>query len=279
MLSLGLCAQAACILEVTAHKPGNVHPERDFDHLTYLDFLLSAAAIAPVFEAAGSRPVGATILEAIRATRRLVSSNTNLGIVLLLAPLAAVPREENLRGGIANVLNRLTIEDARLAYEAIRLAVPGGLGKVTEQDVHGEPTQTLREVMALAADRDGVARQYATGFRDVFEDGLPALAEALARSESLEAAIIHCHLTLMARYPDTLIARKRGPAEANESALRARRVLDAGWPASDASHAALAGLDRWLRELGHQRNPGTTADLVTACLFAALRDDTITVPG
>jgi triphosphoribosyl-dephospho-CoA synthase len=78
----------------------------------------------------------------------------------------------------------------------------------------------------------------------------------------------------MAAYPDTLIARKRGPAEAEESARRARAVLAAGWPAAPA-RAALAALDRWLRAVGHQRNPGTTADLVTACLFAALRDGTM----
>jgi triphosphoribosyl-dephospho-CoA synthase len=279
MLSIGLCAQAACILEATARKPGNVHPECDFDNLTYVDFLLSAAAIGPVFDAAASRSVGATILEAIRATRDVVKTNTNLGIVLLLAPLAAVARENELRSGVADVLKHLTVEDARLAYEAIRLAVPGALGKVESEDVSTEPTQTLLDVMKLAAERDGIARQYATGFRDIFDDGLPALTSALERLGSLEAAIIHCHLTWMAKHPDTLIARKRGQAEAEESAVRARQVLDAGWPMTEAARAALADLDRWLRELGSQRNPGTTADLVTACLFAALRDDTITLPG
>src|SRR5262245_39419818 len=92
-LPTGLCAQAACLLEATARKPGNVHRYRDFDDTTYLDFALSAAAAAPAIEAAAGRRVGATVLEAVTATRRVSAANTNLGIVLLLAPLAAVPRE------------------------------------------------------------------------------------------------------------------------------------------------------------------------------------------
>src|SRR5438876_739889 len=88
-LPVGLCAQLACVLEATARKPGNVHRFMDFADTSYLDFLLSAAAIAPVMERAVGRPVGETVLEAIRATRRVTSANTNLGIVLLLAPLAA----------------------------------------------------------------------------------------------------------------------------------------------------------------------------------------------
>ena len=98
------CAQAACILEATARKPGNVHRYCDFDDLSYVDFLLSGAAIAPVLEKAVGRPVGVTILDCIRATRQVVTTNTNLGIVLLLAPLAAVPRDQDLHGGIEGVL-------------------------------------------------------------------------------------------------------------------------------------------------------------------------------
>src|SRR5207302_384138 len=97
MLPTGLCAQLACIWEATARKPGNVHRYRDFSDCGYLDFLLSAAAVAPILEKAGERRVGATVLAGVHATRSVVITNTNLGILLLLAPLAAVPREKNLR--------------------------------------------------------------------------------------------------------------------------------------------------------------------------------------
>src|SRR5262245_36472416 len=127
ILTPGQCAQLACQWEVTARKAGNVHRQRDFPGLTYADFRASAAAIVPAFDRAPSQRVGQTVLDAIRATRTVVSTNTNLGIVLLLAPMAAVPPEQPLADGLAQVLDRLTVEDARLVYEAIRLAAPGGM--------------------------------------------------------------------------------------------------------------------------------------------------------
>src|SRR5262245_61656852 len=103
-LSIGLCAQLACILEVTARKPGNVHRYADFADTTYLDFLLSAAAIAPVMDRAPGRPVGETVLEAVTATRRVTGTNTNLGISLLLAPLASVPADRNPLDDVGRLL-------------------------------------------------------------------------------------------------------------------------------------------------------------------------------
>jgi triphosphoribosyl-dephospho-CoA synthase len=279
MLDAGLCAQIACNWEATARKPGNVHRFRDFADSAYTDFLLSAAAIAPVMTMACQRRVGVTVLDAVRTTRRVVGTNTNLGIVLLLAPLASVPPEQELRSGVERVLAGLDVEDARRVYEAIRLASPGGLGRASEQDVHDEPTQPLRQVMALAADRDLVARQYAKGFAEVFDEGVPAVRLGLEGTGSMEGAILFAHLHLMTRCPDTLIARKRGRAEAEEAARRAGAVLGAGWPHGRGSWAELADLDAWLRAEGHARNPGATADLLTACLFVLLREDTITLPS
>ena len=178
---------------------------------------------------------------------------------------------------LPSILNPLDVQDARDVYAAIRLAHPGGLGEVPEQDVRDEPTLTLREVMALGQRRDLVARQYVNGFRDVF-DGAAALASRLKAGGTLEDAIIATHLELMARHPDGLIARKRGLAEAAESGRRARAVLDAGWPHADAGRRAFADLDAWLRADGHARNPGTSADLVTACIFVGLRDNDIRLP-
>jgi triphosphoribosyl-dephospho-CoA synthase len=181
--------------------------------------------------------------------------------------------------GVQRVLAGLDVEDARLVYEAIRLASPGGLGRAAEQDVYAEPTETLRQAMVLAADRDLVARQYANGFVEVFEDGVPAVRVGLERTGSREGAIIFAHLNLMAFHPDTLIARKRGRAEAEEAARRARGVLDADWPREPASWGAMKEFDAWLRAEGHARNPGATADLLTACLFVLLRANTITLPS
>jgi triphosphoribosyl-dephospho-CoA synthase len=278
MPSLGLLAQTACLWEATARKPGNVHRFADFDDVTYVDFLMSAAALHEAITCAPSLGVGRTVRDAVRDTRQVVRSNTNLGMILLLAPLASAEDDNNLRTTVGKLLTRLDVEDTRLVYEAIRLANPSGLGKVEDQDVSSEPTLALREVMALAADRDLVARQYANGFREVFDDGVPAFTRGLEMTGCLEGAIIFCHLSLMASHPDSLIARKRGLAEAEEAAHRARDVLDAGWPHDPAAGALEQELDDWLRAVGRGRNPGTTADLVTASLFVALREQIVKLP-
>jgi len=279
MSHTGLYAEIACIWEVTARKPGNVHRKRDFADVGLIDFLASAAAIRHVMDKAAQQRVGDTILQAVQATRLVTGTNTNLGIVLLLAPLAAVPETEPLAAGVERVLGQLDVSDARSVFEAIRLAQAGGLGRVPEQDIHKEPTRPLREIMGLAAGRDLIALQYTNGFHDVFADGLPALAEGLRQTCCLEGAIIFMHLSLLARHRDSLIARKRGPEEAEEASRQARLVLDSGPLDSGAGRDALAKFDDWLRAEGHGRNPGTTADLVTASLFAALRQGIITLPS
>jgi triphosphoribosyl-dephospho-CoA synthase len=275
---LGLFAQLACVWEVTARKPGNVHRFCDFQDVSYLDFVASAAAIAAPFGQAKKATVGSLVLDAVKCTRRVVATNTNLGIVLLLAPLAIAPTATNLRHGVEQVLTSLSVDDAVRVYEAIRLAAPSGLGRVKAEDVAEQPSMSLREVMRLAEDRDLIAGQYANGFRAVFDDGLPALRYGLEQNGTLEDAIVGCHLHVLAKHPDSLIARKCGKELAEEASRRAAQVIDAGWPQTVASRTAIAAFDSWLRADGHHRNPGTTADLVAASLFVALREGIITLP-
>src|SRR5262249_16961670 len=147
-------------------KAGNVHRFADFADVSYADFVASAAAAAPELGRAPDRLLGETILAAVRATRSVVRTNTNLGIVLLLAPLARAAGRGELPTGVHEVLAATTVEDAARVYSAIRLVSPGGLGTARDQDVSEVPTLPLRDVMALAADWDLVARQYANGFAD-----------------------------------------------------------------------------------------------------------------
>jgi triphosphoribosyl-dephospho-CoA synthase len=278
MLSIGQCAALATIMEATAPKPGNVHRGADFEDLAYPDFLVSATLIAPIVEAAVELPLGATVLAAVEATQSAVGTNTNLGTLLLIVPLAKVPRTTPLADGIGEVLGRLTPGDARDVYKAIRRARPGGMGQVESADVAGPPPEDLIAAMRLAADRDMVARQYAENFRGVLGDVVPRLEAALGSGTSLGEAIVRVHVELMSEYPDSLIARRRGVNVARESAGRAQKVLAAGRSGDEAYESALADLDFWLRSDGHHRNPGTTADLVAAGLFAALRDGMIKPP-
>ena len=271
---IGIAAQVACTLEAIAPKPGNVHPAADFGDARFEDFLVSAAAIGPVLARAGDRGVGRTILEAVRATRRWVGTNTNLGIVLLLAPLAkaaaAAARDGDpaaLRAHLARVLAGLDVQDARDAYAAIREAAPGGLGTAPAHDVREPPNVTLREAMAAAADRDAVAREYVTDYAVTFDLAWPALQRARRDGLPWPDAVVETFLAVLADVPDTLVARKCG-AEASAAVSReARGVRDRGGVRTEAGRRALAAFDRALRDPKNRRNPGTTADLVAAALF------------
>ncbi|MBX3413385.1 MAG: triphosphoribosyl-dephospho-CoA synthase [Pirellulales bacterium] len=278
-LALGQCATMACLLEATARKPGNVHRDADFEDVSYTDFLATAAAIGPAIErAAPGGRVGQAVLEAVRAMRSVADSNTYLGTILLLAPLAVVPREQSIAANVERVLATMTADDARDVYEAIGMAAAGGLGRVDEADVRGPAPDDLLAAMRLAENRDSVARQYTHGFSDVLVRVLPWLAEGVASGWPLEETIIHAHVRLMAALPDSLIARKCGSQVSQEAADRAARVLVCGAPSSAPYRAALGDLDFWLRSDDHRRNPGTTADLIAAGLFVALRDGIIKPP-
>lgn len=270
--TIGQCATLACLWEVMAPKVGNVHRGADFEDLTFADFVLSAVAIAPAMESAATVGVGRACWEAIRATRRLVSTNTNLGITLLLAPLAAVPRHEPLDVGVVRVLEILTDADSRDVYEAIRLAQPGGLGEVESMDVRAAAPPRLLDAMRAAADRDQIARQYVTGYRDIFECLVPWLRADLEQGMATVDAVVHAQVRLLAREPDSLIVRKCGAEIGNNIVEFARAVLRAGEAGSERYYLAVGDLDFYLRSDGHRRNPGTTADLIAAALFVLLRD-------
>ena len=266
-------AQLACLLEVSAPKPGNVSPFAGFRDASYEDFLASAAAIGPALTAAGERPLGATIRAAVEATARWAPSNTNLGLVLLLAPLARAaltPGGASLRDRLAATLAATTVADARDTYAAIRLGAPGGLGRAPDQDVAGTPTATLRDVMAMAVERDAIAREYASDFRTTFELGAPALRAALADRLPWRDAVVETYLTLLAAAPDTHIARKLGLPAAVTVQQRGRSVLDAGGVRTAAGREAIAALDGELRDEANTLNPGATADLTGAAIYLVL---------
>jgi triphosphoribosyl-dephospho-CoA synthase len=264
-------AQLACVLEVSADKPGNITPSHDFEDTTFEDMVRSGIALGRELGGAGERGVGATVLAAVRASRGVAGANTNLGIALLLAPLARAALSGGpLRQRLGEVLRALTVDDARSAYAAIRLAGAGGLDEPVEHDVRDEPSVTLREAMAAAAQRDTVAAEYVTDYGVTFQLGLPLLAGGLGDGLRPRDAIVELALRLLAAVPDTLIARKRGTAAADRVSEGAREVLAAGGVRAPTGRTALAAFDASLRREGHALNPGTTADLVTAALFVAV---------
>ena len=267
-------AQAACLLEATAPKVGNVNRRHDFHDCSLQDFLLAGLVVGPVMGLAAGRPLGLTVYEAVEASRRVTPVNANLGIILLMAPLAKAWTPSGDTGlAVREVLDALDQEDASMVYAAIRLASPGGLGSVQKADVGQEPDIGLREAMSLAASWDLVAREYSTGFDITLHVTRPRLEDSLRLGLALPEAIAHTHLCLLAQYGDSLIQRKRGP----EAAARVQKMAAIAWSQGGfltlEGREAIRDLDFTLRVDGNEFNPGTTADLVTAGLFLMLLED------
>ncbi|MDQ6438251.1 triphosphoribosyl-dephospho-CoA synthase [Mesorhizobium sp. LHD-90] len=258
----------ACRLEIEALKPGNVHVFADGHRMSAAQFLESArVSSGPLTDPA--LPVGRRMLEAVRATRHAVATNTNLGIVLLCGPLlrAAELTSGDLRADLGSVLARLDMDDTRAVFEAIVAASPGGLGSAGDNDVREEPKTSLVEAMREAAERDLIARQYATGFSDIFEVGLPAIEASRAAGETGMWPAIRAYMAFLTRFPDSHVARKHGDEtarEVREEAVAFQASLDAT-AGEQARIKQLAAFDADLKKRGI--NPGTSADLTVACLL------------
>jgi len=262
----------ACTLDVAVPKPGNVSIASPGHRMVADQFIASAAAAAaPLCEPGAA--VGRRIEGAVRASWAAAGCNTNLGIVLLCAPIAAAWERCAMRvapTALQDMLHRvtlgLTVDDARAAYRAIAHANPGGLGRAPAQDVAEEPRIDLRAAMALAADRDRIARQYAQGFDELFRLGLPAFQQG--RDQGIPVAVLGTYLRWLASGPDSHIVRKHGAALAQTVTADAA-VLRDEWLAhgSLAGSKALSSWDTQLKTRGI--NPGTSADLTVATLFVA----------
>jgi triphosphoribosyl-dephospho-CoA synthase len=261
----------ACLAELDALKPGNVHRFGDGHSMTVADFAASAEAAAPFIGHKGVG-VGERIRLAAAASRRAVGQNTNLGIILLGAPLAAAAldrRGGDLASRVGLILQDLTVADASEAYRAIREIKPGGLGAAPRHDVAAEPEVTLLEAMRAAEERDRIAWNYAHGFADIFLLGRKWLAQGRERFGEGPWAVTRVYLGFLAHLPDTLIERKFG-ARSAERVREEAAAIEAGFIQSHTAEAMIAPLmafDRALKERG--LNPGTSADLTVATLFAA----------
>jgi triphosphoribosyl-dephospho-CoA synthase len=260
--------KAACRDELEAPKPGNVHLFAAGHQMTAAEFIRSADAAAGPLSRAGAR-VGERILGAVEATFAAVGTNTNLGIILLCAPLAAAAEAEepDLRAALARVLEGLGQDDARLAFQAIIRASPGGLGRAERHDVFAPATATLREAMAEAADRDRIARQYVSGFEDVFDLGERELRAASQRWRDSGWPTLALYLGFLSAFPDSHIVRQHGTAAAEDVCRTAVQFHERIHSVPDP-YDLIADLLAWDSSLKQRDiNPGTSADLTVATLF------------
>ena len=266
------CYLVACELDVAVRKPGNVSRQSAGHGMQAALFSASArASVGPLFSR-GAR-VGDRIEAAVAATADVAGCNTNLGIVLLCAPIARAvelrPEADEplaLRAAVEAVLADLDVDDARAAYRAIAQARPGGLGSAPAEDVHSAPSIDLRAAMALAAERDNIARQYRDGYAGLFDLGLAPLRSGFPLS--FEIHPLHGVRDLCRHWLDSHIVRKHGAALAH-SVMRSAQGWQARALAGEPVDADpdFAAWDRELKAAG--LNPGTSADLTVAALFVA----------
>jgi triphosphoribosyl-dephospho-CoA synthase len=253
----------ACLAELQAIKPGNVHIFADGHGMVVEDFVKSAHAVASVI-AQPELTVGERIEQAINATWDAVGSNTNLGIVLLAAPLIqSVVSQQSL----PQVMQALTVHDAECAFRAIKRANPAGLGEVAIHDVRVIPQCTLLQAMQTAAERDRVAFQYAHDYQDVLNLGVPAYRYALAQWQNPAWATTVTYLTFLAQFADTHVVRKYGLVIASTVQEQANTHLAALRQCANPKSylGELLRFDNELKLLGI--NPGSSADLTVATLL------------
>jgi triphosphoribosyl-dephospho-CoA synthase len=259
---------ASCRDEIEAPKPGNVHVFAGGHAMEARHFLDSARAAAPAIAASGAR-IGTRIRQSVEATFAEVGMNTNLGIILLCAPLARAAQSSStdLHAALATALGGLDAEDAADVYVAIAEASPGGLGRAARYDVHGEAPSSLIEAMREAAERDMIARQYVTDFADIFGTGLSVIEQI--RSRQGGSIALPVYLTFLSRFPDTHIVRKHGASVA-ETVMQDAQAFAARVQGESGTKAFIADLLAFDARLKAARiNPGTSADLTVASLFAA----------
>lgn len=260
--------KSACIAELEALKPGNVHIFADGHGMQVVDFIKSAeVAAAPL--AKSEFTVGQRIFYAIQATNQAVGCNTNLGIVLLCAPLmqaACLDENSSVEARISTVLQNLTLQDATLVFDAIKIASPAGLGKSDRHDVNQPPQVTLLDAMLEASEKDCIARQYANGYQEILL-GLQSYSALLQRWQRPAWAVTGLYLHFLASGPDSHIARKYG-SEAAEIILNQAIQYKKAFFECENPKTLMAALLKWDAELKSKGiNPGTSADMTVATLL------------
>ncbi|MGP1718116.1 MAG: triphosphoribosyl-dephospho-CoA synthase [Methylophilus sp.] len=266
----------ACLAELEALKPGNVHIFADGHGMQVQHFIDSAEVSAPVLcddTQYGDRTLGQRILAALEVTYAKVGCNTNLGIILLAAPLVQAVLQYPqlpLLDGLKQVLNDTTLEDARLVYQGIRLVNPAGMGERHEHDVAQAPRITLLEAMRLASAHDMVARQYSEGYAQLFSQALPLYQSYIDRWQRPAWALTAVYFYWLSSVPDSHISRKYGAATAQEVQQAAHTHATEFMALENPKHY-MATLLKWDQSLKQARlNPGTSADLTVITAMLAI---------
>lgn len=292
------CLELAILLESSAHKPGNVSVVTNFENTRYEHFLASAVAATPSFRFAAEQGISVSkgkisphevgIGQIIRDCVKNIHNwqhggNTLLGTVILLSPIAVAAGMSNdeknrdnveLRKNLKQIVEATTPEDAVELYEAIRIANPSGLGKVSDLDVNSPDSNrkilddkiSLYQIFEIASGYDKICSEWVNNYTITFDFAHPYLSEQIKRTKDVSTAIIQTFLKVLAEYPDTFIARKANSEKAKEVSIKAAQILELGALETPIGRQSLSKFDEELRRQSNLLNPGTTADIIAAAL-------------
>jgi triphosphoribosyl-dephospho-CoA synthase len=275
---LGKLYQQACEVELQAFKPGNVSVYADGHDMTVADFRISAKVSA----ASLCNPdysLGEKIFYAVKATREAVACNTNLGIILLCAPLIQAISDTHsdltLRQALHRVLTTTTLDDADWVFKAITLASPGGLGRADDQDVSEKPSVSLTEAMRLSSAKDRIALQYVTDYQDIFDFAVSIYYNAMSKWGRQGWAAVSVYTDLLSQFPDSHIERKYGDRYSALVAGKMSQLSNELSKAESPEHTLplLYSMDQELKSRGI--NPGTMADMTVATVLTVFLEDVI----
>ncbi len=270
--------QQACEIELQAYKPGNVSTYNAGHDMTVDDFRMSyrvssEAVTDPEYS------LGEKIYHAVKATRDAVGCNTNLGIVLLCAPLfQALEKKQagqSLRQALKKTLDQTSRADADWVFQAIQLASPGGLGESNHEDVSRKATMSLTEAMKIASHRDRVAYQFATCYKDIFEFTFFVYNNNFEKFGEKNWAALAVFSAMLALYPDSHIERKYGNQYSDWVATEMGKIHNALATTRNPKSliSMLDRLDKAFKVKGI--NPGTTADITVATVLVVFLEQLV----
>lgn len=262
---VGICALQAALGEVSVTpKPGLVDrhdsgSHKDMDFFTFVD---SASALSPWFCAffrAGWVEEG-DLFSTLRslgrqAEREMFAAtggvNTHKGLIFSMAIFCGA-----IGAAAAAAFPAAPSRDA--VVEEIRALGKASLGDFCTAYA---PTAGLRYYRAHGV--TGIRGEAAAGYPSVFEIGLPALRQWLAKGLSLNDAAAAALLALMAAVEDTNMIHRGGIAEARRRREEAARVLQ------ELSEENLQSVLREMNEdyIRASLSPGGCADLLALTLF------------
>ncbi|MGA2310317.1 MAG: triphosphoribosyl-dephospho-CoA synthase [Candidatus Bathyarchaeia archaeon] len=292
------CLELAILLEVSAHKPGNVSVINNFEKTLYGHFLASAVAAASSFETAAQLgilvsqgKIDVADVGVGRLIKRCIADinawqhggNTLLGVVILLSPIAVAAgmtsttgylNLQHLRKNLKLITESTTPRDAVNMYAAIEIANPSGLGKAPALDINDpdsvgrilEDKISLYKIFKIAEKYDTICSEWVNNYPITFDLAYPSLTKRLQNKDDPNSATVQTFLEVLAKVPDTFIARKTGIEKSREISLRARHVLNLGGIETSVGKKSLSEFDQELRKSGNLLNPGTTADILAAAL-------------